>query len=267
MNKIDIPNYTEEIFSKKKNDYALVIPVINEGDKIRDQLKRVKLSNLNIDVIIADGGSSDGSLDSKYLQEQEVRAILIKNDIGKLSSQLRIAYFWALKEGYNGIITIDGNGKDDVSYVSKIKNKLMQGYDYIQGSRYVSGGISKNTPIDRKIANQFIHAPLISLSTGFKFTDTTNGFRGYSSKFLQDNNVQPFRNIFCNYELLFYLSVRACKLNFRICEVPVSRIYPKEGAIPTKIRGFKAKFDILKETILVIVGFYNPKKIKIKLHT
>lgn len=258
MHKMDIPNYTEEIFSKKKNDYALVIPVINEGNKIRNQLKKVKLNNLNVDVIIADGGSSDGSLDSNFLQEQEVRTILIKNDLGKLSSQLRIAYFWALKEGYKGIITIDGNGKDDVSYISKIKNRLMQGYDYIQGSRYISGGISKNTPIHRKIGNQLILTPLISLSTGFKFTDTTNGFRGYSSKFLQDNNVQPFRNIFCNYELLFYLSIRACKLNFRICEVPVSRIYPKGAPIPTKIVGIKAKLNILKETISAIMGFYNP---------
>lgn len=258
MNKVDIPKYSKRIFFEKKNDYVLVIPVINEGRKIREQLRSIKQSNLDVDVVIADGGSSDGSLNSDFLKEQGVRAILIKDDDGRLSSQLRIGYYWALNESYIGIITIDGNGKDDVSYVKNITDMLKQGYDYVQGSRYVPGGISKNTPLDRKVANKLIHAPIISLGAGFRFTDTTNGFRGYSSKFLGDERVQPFRNIFCNYELLFYLSIRACKLNFRVCEVPVSRIYPKGGATPTKILGIRTRFAILKETILASIGFFNP---------
>ena len=258
-NKIAIPEYKEKIFKEKSSDFALIIPVINEGEKIQNQLKKIQDSDLTVDIIIADGGSTDGSLDFSFLIQQNVNAILIKDDIGKLSSQLRIAYFWALQRGYKGIITIDGNDKDDISFISNVYNALLEGFDYVQGSRYIDGGISKNTPFDRKIANRFIHAPIISLATGFKFTDTTNGLRGYSSKFLNNKQVQPFREVFMNYELLFYLSVRACKLNFKVCEVPVSRIYPKNSATPTKITGLNSRFDILKQTILAGLGCYDPK--------
>jgi len=41
-----------------------VIPVINEGDRIRGQLMRIRDSGLPVDVIVADGGSTDGLLDA-----------------------------------------------------------------------------------------------------------------------------------------------------------------------------------------------------------
>jgi glycosyltransferase involved in cell wall biosynthesis len=258
-NKVDIPNYNKKIFKQKNNDFALIIPVINEGKKIQNQLRKIEDADLAVDVIIADGGSTDGSLNFDFLVERNVNTILIKNDIGKLSSQLRIAYHWALQRGYKGIITVDGNNKDDISFIPNVINGLIDGFDYVQGSRYINGGVSKNTPFDRKIANRFIHAPIISLATGFRFTDTTNGLRGYSSKFLNNKQVQPFRDVFMNYELLFYLSVRACKLKFKVCEVPVSRIYPKDSATPTKITGLNSRIDILKQTILASFGYYDPK--------
>tara|TARA_B100000767_G_scaffold100654_1_gene96598 strand:+ start:738 stop:1520 length:783 start_codon:yes stop_codon:yes gene_type:complete len=258
-NKIDIPKYKEKFFKEKTNDFALIIPVINEGKKIQNQLRKIQESDLAVDVIIADGGSTDGSLDFDFLIERNVNAILIKNDVGKLSSQLRIAYHWALQRGYKGLITIDGNNKDDISFIPNVMNALSAGFDYVQGSRYINGGVSKNTPFDRKIANRFIHAPIISLATGFKFTDTTNGLRGYSSKFLNNKQVQPFRDVFMNYELLFYLSVRACKLKFKVCEVPVSRIYPNGSATPTKITGLNSRINILKQTIFASLGCYDPK--------
>lgn len=255
---MEIPAHDCEIFNEKKSDAVLVIPVINEGNKIRKQLKDIKDCNFKIDVIISDGGSSDGSVEHEFLRLNGVRALLTKLDEGKLSSQLRIAYHWALQERYMYILTIDGNGKDDITLIPRIHQKLIDGYDYVQGSRYIKGGISKNTPIDRFIANRFFHAPIISLATLTKFSDTTNGFRGYSTRFLLDDRVKPFREIFRNYELLFYLTVRAAKLNFKVCEVPVTRIYPKSGPTPTKLSTFSSKITILKETILACLGYYNP---------
>ncbi len=255
---MDIPNFEENIFSRKSSDTILVIPVINEGEKIRTQILNIKKLNFGIDIVISDGGSTDKSLDLSFLKENGVRSLLTKKDIGKLSSQLRIAYFWSLKEGYTKIITIDGNGKDGVSNITRIKKKLDEGYDYVQGSRYIKGGIAKNTPLDRFFLGRFLHAPIISIASRKRFTDTTNGFRGYSKSFLIDERVMPFRKIFSNYELLFYLTVRAGQLNFRVCEVPVTRNYPRRGPVPTKINGFLSKLEILKESILAGLGFYNP---------
>jgi len=253
-----IPSYLESIYGPVRSKYVLVIPVINEGERIRAQLQRISDANLAVDVVVADGGSTDGSLDAEFMQKLSVRAVLTKTAPGKLSAQLRIAYSWCLRQGYLGIVTIDGNGKDGVEAVAEFINRLIDGYDYIQGSRYRRGGIAENTPLERTIGNRFIHAPLLSLSGRHWLTDTTNGFRGYSARYLLDPRVAPFREIFSRYELLFYLSVRAGQLGYRVCEVPVRRSYPRGEAVPTKISGVGAKAALLGQTFKAAMGLYKP---------
>ena len=253
-----VPAHEMALYGPKVHAHALVIPVINEGERIRGQLLRIRAAALPIDVIVADGGSSDGSLAADFVAGAGVRAVLTKIGPGKLSAQLRMAYAWCLREGYAGIVTIDGNGKDGVEAVAEIVARLEAGWDYVQGSRYAPGGLAENTPLERTIGNRMIHAPLLSLAGRHWFTDTTNGFRGYSVRYLTDPRVQPFRDVFQKYELLFYLTVRAGQLGFRVCEVPVRRSYPPGEAAPTKIRGHGAKADVLRQTVQAALGRFAP---------
>jgi glycosyltransferase involved in cell wall biosynthesis len=254
-----VPEFHASVFKSKSYDYAVVIPVINEGERIRNQILRIKALVPRADLVIADGGSVDGSLDHKFLIEGRVRALLTKTGPGKLGAQLRIAYTWCLDEGYEGIVTVDGNGKDGVDGIEKILEKLADGYGYVQGSRYVEGGNGVNTPLDREIAGRLIHAPLLSFSGRRWLTDTTNGFRGYSARYLSDPRVGPFRDVFRGYALLFYLTVRAGQLGYPVCEVPVTRTYPVKGKTPTKISGLKGRIEILKELFDVIRNKYHPR--------
>jgi dolichol-phosphate mannosyltransferase len=253
-----VPAHRTQILSPRCHDHVLVIPVINEGERIRAQLARVAAAGLPVDVVVADGGSTDGSLDLDYLAAQGVRALLTKTGPGKLSAQLRMAYAWCLDEGYEGIVTIDGNGKDNVDAVNIFVAKLREGFDYIQGSRYRPGGKAENTPLERTIGNRLIHAPILSIAGRRLFTDTTNGFRGYSRRYLLDIRVQPFREVFASYELLFYLTARAGQLGYRVCEVGVRRSYPKGEAVPTKITGAGAKWAIIRQLLGAASGRFNP---------
>ena len=252
------PAHESHVFRTKRHSYALVIPVINEGDRIRRQIERITAIASPVDVIIADGGSTDGSLANDFLLTSNTRALLVKTGPGKLGAQLRMAYAWALAEGYEGIVTIDGNGKDDVQAIPSFVEKLDAGYDYVQGSRYVRGGKAINTPLDRKIGGRLIHAPMMSLFGRHWYTDTTNGFRGYSARYLRDPKVAPFRDVFGRYELLFYLTVRAGQLGYRCIEIPVMRIYPKGEKPPTKIAGLKGRFTMLREMFAAATGQFNP---------
>ncbi|MGJ0237247.1 glycosyltransferase family 2 protein [Novosphingobium fluoreni] len=254
-----IPAHCVDLLSERRHAHALVIPVINEGGRIRAQLARVAAASLPVDVIVADGGSTDGSLDLPYLQEQGVRALLTKTGPGKLSAQLRMAYAWCLDEGYEGIVTIDGNGKDNVEAAAQFVTKLREGYDYVQGSRYARGGKAENTPLERTIGNRLIHAPILSLAGRRWFTDTTNGFRAYSRRYLVDPRVQPFREVFSAYELLFYLTARAGQLGYRVCEIGVRRSYPVGEAVPTKITGAGGKWGIIKQLLSAASGRLNPQ--------
>lgn len=255
-----VPRFECIEFDNKVKDYVVLIPIINEGDRIRNELSRAKSANIPdyADIVICDGGSTDGSTDKSTLQSLRVNSLLIKQDIGKQGAQLRMGIWWAIKRGYKGIITIDGNNKDSIEDVPKFIEMLNQGYDLVQGSRFIKGGHAINTPFMRLVAVRLIHAPVISITAHQKFTDTTNAYRAYSTKYLTDERVQPLRDIFMTYELLAYLSVRATQLGMKACEIPVTREYPKKGKTPTKISFFKGNGQLLKILFRNSRGFYNP---------
>lgn len=263
MEKIQgVPLFTCKEYATKKNKYCLIIPIINEGQRIHRELSIAKEHNVNniCDIILCDGGSVDNSMDDDKLIELGVNTLLVKCDSGKQGAQLRMGFYWALQRGYEGIITIDGNNKDSIQDVNKFIEKLDEGYDFIQGSRFIKGGVAVNTPLTRLIAVRLIHAPVISLTAKKWYTDTTNNFRGYSKKYLTDSRVQPFRDIFMTYELLAYLSVRANQLGFKTCEIPVSRVYPKGKKVPTKISFLKGNSELLAILFANAQGKYNVKE-------
>jgi hypothetical protein len=254
----EVPTHEAAIYGPRRHAHALVIPVINEGERIRGQLLKIQSAGLPVDVIVADGGSTDGSLDPDFVTAAGVRAVLTNTGPGKLSAQLRMAYAWCLRQGYAGIVTIDGNGKDGVEAVAAMVAKLEEGCDYVQGSRYLPSGAAENTPLERTIANRLIHAPLLSMAGRHWFTDTTNGFRGYSAAYLTHPDVRAFREEFSVYNLLFYLTVRAGQLGLKVAHVPVVRRYPEDGKVPTKIGGFASKLALLKEAMIAATGGYTP---------
>lgn len=254
-----LPAYEVKEIRAKSSKYCVCIPVINEGERILKQLERIKPYLELVDVLLLDGGSTDGSMELSKLEARGVRSLIVKLGVGKLSAQLRMGYAYALEQGYEGTITIDGNGKDNVEAIPFFIKALEEGWDLVQGSRYISGGQAINTPIMRHLAVRFIHAPIISAVSGFKYTDTTNGYRAYSNRYLLDEKVQPFRDIFSTYELLAYLSVRGPQLGYKTKEIPVTRAYPKKGKTPTKISFFKGNYDLLRILKNIVFHRYDPE--------
>ncbi|MFM9328683.1 glycosyltransferase family 2 protein [Paenibacillus mesotrionivorans] len=253
----EIPLHSINEFKSKSKDYCVCVPVINEGEKIKKQILRMSPFSEWVDIIILDGGSTDGSLNPDFLMKNGIRALLTKQDKGKLSAQLRMGFGFALQQGYKGIITVDGNGKDGVEAIPEFVRSMEQGFDFVQGSRYIPGGTEINTPLSRKLAIKIMHAPFLSLLSRHHYTDTTNGFRGHSSRFLLDHRLQPFRSIFDSYELLAYITVKAPRLGYKVKEIPVSRIYP-EGKIPTKISPWKGNLLLIKILWRTMLGVYDP---------
>lgn len=256
-----VPNFSVQEYEPKKTKYCVLIPIINENGRIAAELEKAKKHKIDklCDIIICDGGSSDGSTAENILRPLGVNTILVKLGPGKQGAQLRMGFWWALQRGYEGFITIDGNNKDSIEDIPKFTAKLDDGFDFIQGSRFIKGGAAINTPLMRYFAVRLIHAPVISLAARKWFTDTTNAYRGHSKKYIAHPKVLPFRDIFVNYELLAYLSVRGARLGLKTCEVPVKRAYPKKGKTPTKISFIRGNFILLKTLFCALLGKYNAK--------
>lgn len=255
-----IPKYDIFEFVKNRTKYCICIPVLNEGEKIKKQLQRMLPFSKLADIIIADWGSTDGSTDKKFLQKMNVRTLLTLKSPGRQGTQLRMGLSYAMKQGYGGVIQIDGNNKDGVEAIPNFIQELDAGYDFIQGSRYIKGGKGVNTPPERWFGTRVICSPLFSLATGYWYTDIPNGFRSYSRRYLLHPGLQPFRNSFIKYELILYLALRAKQLGLKTKEIPVTRIYPAAGKVPTKI-SMLGNIDYLLTILKVVLGWYNPKKL------
>ncbi|WP_374009007.1 glycosyltransferase family 2 protein [Leifsonia sp. LS-T14] len=254
----EVPDYRVDELAPRAGRYVVMVFVINEGDRVRAQLERMAALHLAADVVVADGGSTDGSLDLGFLGRNRVRALLTKTGPGKLSAQMRMAFDWALREGYEGVVVIDGNGKDGVEAIPDFLARLDDGYDHVQGSRFIPGGRAVNTPPLRLVSVRAIHAPLISLAAGRRQTDTTNGFRAYSRRLLEDDRIAVFRDVFDTYELHYHLAIESARSpRFRTTEIPVSREYPKAGKTPTKISPVRGNLHVMGVLLKAVRGRYR----------
>src|SRR4051794_36770347 len=108
----EVPAFQADEFLPRRADYCICAFVINENGKLHKQLRAMRPYCENVDIVIADGGSTDGSTERAILESLGVNTLLIKTGPGKLGAQMRMAFAWALDRGYRGVICVDGNGKD-----------------------------------------------------------------------------------------------------------------------------------------------------------
>ena len=75
----EIPDYKIEEFFEKKHRYCVGIPLLNEGEKIKKELKSMVDNGIHniADIIIFDGGSNDGSTNKDFLKSVNVRTLLV----------------------------------------------------------------------------------------------------------------------------------------------------------------------------------------------
>ncbi|MDE2027731.1 MAG: glycosyltransferase family 2 protein [Candidatus Omnitrophica bacterium] len=243
-------------FHSRRSLYCLIIGVLNEGGRFTRQLKQLANLSYGVDIIIADGGSTDGATDPERLAG--LVQSLVKDESGRgLSAQYQSAISYALSKGYEGLILVDGNGKDGMEAIPRFIAELYRGIDLVQGSRFLPGGSCRHTPLLRLAGIRMVFSPLMSLASGFAYTDAINGFKGVSRRLLLHQDFKPLRRTLSRgYRLQYYINYRAPRLG-RVMEIPVAREYPAGAKKITKIRGLRSHGSILLELCRVCLGFYN----------
>ena len=74
-----VPDFECEEFASRKKDYVVLIPIINEGNRILNELKRAQAANVGgvADIVICDGGSTDGCTEKSALVSLDVNTLLV----------------------------------------------------------------------------------------------------------------------------------------------------------------------------------------------
>ena len=148
------------------------------GICITKSLKSIKKNNIKGEVVVADNGSTDGSLD--IAKKLGARIINVKN---RGYGSALIAGIKNAKGKY--VIMADADNSYDFSILDKFYKKLLEGYDLVQGCRFPIGGgkIEKNAmPISHKYFGNPFLSFVSKLFFSLPFNDVYCGFRGFNRK-------------------------------------------------------------------------------------
>ena len=235
-----------------KKRILVTVFAFNEGSKIRATLERFPRSR-DYDLLVMDDGSTDGSL---HDVEQQFGVKLLSNAMNMgVGASLKRVFDYALANGYEILVPVAGNNKDDPREIPLLLRPILEeGYDFVQGSRYMKGGRYGKMPFYRIIGTKVIHPLLFSLVSGKRVTESTNGFRAFRLSLLKDSRIDWRQKWLDKYELEPYLLYKAIKLGYRHKEVPVTKIYPSKELGYTKMKPITGWWSILKPLVWLGLG-------------
>jgi dolichol-phosphate mannosyltransferase len=221
--------------------------VYNEGEKLRETLSRFT-ENRPYDIVIMDDGSTDNA--------REVIADFgfetLRHDTNQgVGAALRTVIRYADENGYDVLLPMAGNGKMHPSDIPNLLKPIIEdGYDFVQGSRYLPGGRSENLPLFRRIMIP-LFTWIVRLVMGFKGTDITCGMRAYRLDILRHPRVDINQQWLGRYEMEYYIIYYTLRLGFKLTEAPVAMTYPVASKNYSKIRSLGDWWSMVRPWVLL----------------
>ncbi len=210
--------------------FLCIVPIFNEESKIKALLNEIELynkKNFNVDFLIINNGSTDRSLE--ILKKFNFRIISFNKNYG-VGYALMHGLSIALKENYNYVIHLAGNGKMDPMQINLLKDKIVKdGYNYINGSRFLKKNGYTSNPLGRIIMIKVLSF-FISKIYKIKITDATCGFRCFDVNLFKNHFEYLNNRKFYTYKYEYYTYGKAILSNkVRFAEVPVNMRYTKSN--------------------------------------
>ena len=206
----------------------LIIPTYNERDNIESLVGRIRRSVATEGICFIDDNSPDGTADEiRRVQKLNSKIHLLarpgKNGYG---SACRDAIKKILQEKLDDhVIQFDA----DLSHPPELLPRMLemlQFHDVAIGSRYVSGGGSKNWDLRRKMLSFGANFYARTL-TGVPVRDLTAGFVGYRAELLTKMNLDSIRSE--GYAFLMEMKFNLHQLGARFGEFPIIFVEREHG--------------------------------------
>ena len=150
-----------------------VVPAYDEADAIGRVVHEIRSFDPAIDVVVVDDASTDET--ASVAQSHGAIVLRLPHNVG-IGGAVQTGFKFALAEGYDTAVRLDGDGQHDAAELGKLLAPLERGEaDLVIGSRFVDPGGTYKPPLARRIGIR-VFARLVSLLGGQRVTDTTSGF-------------------------------------------------------------------------------------------
>jgi dolichol-phosphate mannosyltransferase len=231
---------------------VLAVPVaFNEETKIGNVIDRFNRCHVD-EILVVDDCSTDNTPEVIRTHGANIIRHSKRSGVG---SAIRTAISYARSNGFDVLVILAGNDKDRPQEIPRLLHPIIEdGYDFVQGSRYLPGGEFGNMPVYRRVATQFVHPWLFTLVTRRRITDSTNGFRAIRLSLFDDAQINIHQDWLNAYELEPYLFFKAIRLGYKVKEVPVTKIYPPHELGYTKMRPITGWWSMLRPLVYLGLG-------------
>ncbi len=188
---------------------SVIIPTLNEAENLPLVLPFLPMDWVD-EVIIVDGRSTDGTIEKAREQIPSCKVVL----------EERPGKGIALQSGYQAasgeiLVVMDADGSNDPREIPRFITALMEGSDFVKGSRFMPGGGTTDMPRVRKFGNGVL-VMLTNLIFGAKFTDLCYGYHAFWKYCLEAVDLS-FVN---GFEIDAALYIGALHEKLHITEVP-----------------------------------------------
>jgi glycosyltransferase involved in cell wall biosynthesis len=194
-------------FGVSGSTVSVVIPALNEAENLPYVLDR--MPECVTEVILVDGRSDDDTISVVRSMRPDAR-ILVQSTPGK---GVAIACGAAAAAG-EIIVTLDADGSADPGEIPTFVAALMDGADFVKGSRCLPGAGSADLTRLRGAGNR-----LLCMSTNVlyrtRYTDLCYGYNAFWRRCLDRLHLDG-----PGFEIEAQMAVRAAKVGLRVTEVP-----------------------------------------------
>ena len=223
---------------------AVVLPTYNESENIARLLTQLRTVLPDGRLYVVDDNSPDGTGDIAERCARELGGIEVLHRPGKqgLGSAYRQGFAHVIAQGVDVVVSMDVDFSHDPLVIPAMLVAIEAGSDAVIGSRYVTGGGTKNWPLHRRLLSRWGNLYTASV-LGVKVRDCTSGFRAYRATALA--SIAPETTKAEGYAFLSELVVRLSRRGLKISEVPILFVDRENGT--SKMSG-----RIIVESMLLV---------------
>ncbi|HRJ56948.1 MAG TPA: glycosyltransferase family 2 protein [Anaerolineales bacterium] len=222
-------------------ELSIVLPCLNEeltvGICVAKAVGFLRKNNINGEVLVADNGSTDRSVE--IATREGARVVHID----------RKGYGSALRGGFEAaygkyLIMADSDDSYDLVNLMPFLEKLREGYALVMGNRF-KGGIKKGA---MPWHHRYIGNPILSFIGKLFFRSPANdfhcGLRGFTKEAIRSMDLQT-----TGMELASEIVIKASILGMKTCEVPTT-LSPDGRDRPPHLRSFRDGWRHLRFLLL-----------------